>query len=168
MVSRHVVDSERTEDGESDGDLTLRPSLLSLAFSSNPSSSPSLEMIDDPPSHSCQKLLPPRPPKLQGHCLHMCTLRARPTHTQSQPSSQSPRPPGDNQSFSSALVFTKTPTSRPYKQTCRPCHRHTDRPTHTLAITPTETSTFRQQVWIRKELEMNEWIDRSGEGQGER
>lgn len=47
-------------------------------------------------------------------------------------------------------VVTETPASQPADLSR----------THTFTITPTETFTSRQQVWIRKESEMNEWMDR--------
>lgn len=50
----------------------------------------------------------------------------------------------------------------PFNLTFRPTELVIDRhiQTHTPAITPTETFTFGQQVWICKELETNEWMDR--------
>ena len=101
-------------------------------------------MIDDPPSHLCQKLSPPPQTYKVTYLLY-----THPRHIRIPGSSQTPRQPKDNQSFSSVPVVTETPTSQPADLSR----------THTFTITPTETFTSRQQVWIRKEWE-TEWMDR--------
>lgn len=119
-------------------------------------------MIDDPPSHSCQKLLPP---DLQSHmpvvytCAH-AHMHALTTYTHY------------HGRLVNLLTNPKTISLfhlcqwllrlQPLNLTCRPADLVIDTHiyTHTLPITPTETFTSRQQVWICKELETNEWTDR--------
>lgn len=112
----------------------------------------------------------PCPSVLQSHMPIVYACAHTHMHaTLSQPSTPSPHQPKDNQSFSSVPVVTETPASRPCMQTCRTRQRYTHIQTHTLTITSTETFTSRQQVWICKELETNEWMDRRiRRGAGER